>query len=367
MVLFQAFLFDNVEGKTLYLIDNNIIKTCKREFRWNYPNREQMDYRQLANSQKPKTTLDESDEELNYSGKTDEQRILDEIVKEADTCVKKFNKVVNFSTKVINVMNSMVILVLLAKNQDYRQLANSQKPKTTLDESDEELNYSGKTDEQRILDEIVKEADTCVKKFNKSSELLNESYKCDEQHGDIGVTGKKSGDGGEIHEKPSDGSKTSDQPCRSGKNIEEAVNTGGNNDDVETDEPSMEIEDYRQLANSQKPKTTLDESDEELNYSGKTDEQRIRDEIVKEADTCVKKFNKSSELLNVSYKCDEQHGDIGVTGKKSGDGGEIHEKPSDGGKTSDQPCRSGKNIEEAVNTGGNNDDMETDEPSMEIE
>ncbi|KAJ8307885.1 hypothetical protein KUTeg_014563 [Tegillarca granosa] len=292
MVLFQAFLFDNVEGKTLYLIDNNIIKTCKREFRWNYPNREQM---------------------------------------------------------------------------DYRQLANSQKPKTTLDESDEELNYSGKTDEQRILDEIVKEADTCVKKFNNSSELLNESYKCDEQHGDIGVTGKKSGDSGEIHEKPSDGSKTSDQPCRSGKNIEEAVNTGGNNDDVETDEPSMEIEDYRQLANSQKPKTTLDESDEELNYSGKTDEQRILDEIVKEADTCVKKFNKSSELLNVSYKCDEQHGDIGVTGKKSGDGGEIHEKPSDGGKTSDQPCRSGKNIEEAVNTGGNNDDMETDEPSMEIE
>ncbi|KAJ8313149.1 hypothetical protein KUTeg_009300, partial [Tegillarca granosa] len=216
---------------------------------------------------------------------------MDEIVKEADTCVKNLIKVVNFSTKVINVMNSMVILVLLAK----------------------------------------------------------------------------SGDSGEIHEKPSDGSKTSDQPCRSGKNIEEAVNTGGNNDDVETDEPSMEIEDYRQLANSQKPKTTLDESDEELNYSGKTDEQRIRDEIVKEADTCVKKFNKSSELLNVSYKCDEQHGDIGVTGKKSGDGGEIHEKPSDGGKTSDQPCRSGKNIEEAVNTGGNNDDMETDEPSMEIE
>lgn len=77
----EAFLFDNVDGKTVYLIDNDIIKTCKREFRWNYPNREQMDNRQPANSQKPKTTLDESDEQLSYSGETDEQRISDEIVK----------------------------------------------------------------------------------------------------------------------------------------------------------------------------------------------------------------------------------------------------------------------------------------------
>lgn len=103
-----------------------------------------------------------------------------------------------------------------------------------------------------------------------------------------------------------------------------------------------------------------------MSYSGETDEQRISDEIVKEADTCVKKLNNSSELLNKSYKCNEQHDDIGVTGKKSGDSSEINEKPSDGGKTSDQPCKSGKYVEEAVNTGGYND-METDEPSMEIQ